>query len=95
MRYLSDTKLMAYLLDPDSVRSLKNEYSSEEPEGLTLAFLARRYLGENYPYKVEEIYQSADSNLLADMLSFDARVVFRLAPGIIPEDASASHESLP
>ncbi len=79
MRYLYDTKLMAYLLDPDSVKSLKSEYSSDEPEQLTLAYLARRYLGENYPYKVAEIYQSGDSNLLADMLSFDARVVFRLA----------------
>ena len=76
---MSDTKLMAYLLDPDSARSLQGEYSSQEPEQLTLAFLAHRYLGENYPYKVAEIYESGDSDLLADMVSFDARVIFQLA----------------
>lgn len=79
MRYLYDTKLMAYLLDPDSVRSLRSEYSSEEPERLTLAYLARRYLGENYPYKVAEIEESGSPDLFPDMLSFDARVIFLLA----------------
>ena len=79
IRHLYDTKLMAYLLDPDSARSIESEYSSVEPEQLTLAFLARRYLGENYPYKVSEIYETGSPDLLADMLSLDARVIFQLA----------------
>jgi DNA polymerase I len=79
MRHLYDTKLLAYLLDPDSARSIESEYSSKEPEQLTLAFLAHRYLGENYPYKVAEIYELGNPDLLADMLSFDARGIFQLA----------------
>jgi hypothetical protein len=79
MRHLYDTKLLAYLLDPDSARSIESEYSSEEPEQLTLAFLAHRYLGENYPYKVAEIYELGNPDLLADMLSLDARVISQLA----------------
>jgi DNA polymerase I len=77
--HLHDTKLMAYLLDPDSARSEKSETSSKEPEGLTLAYLAGRYLGENYPYKVADIYESGSPDLLADMLALDARVIFNLA----------------
>ena len=79
IRNLYDTKLMAYLLDPDSARSLQSEYSSQEPERLTLAYLAHRYLGENYPYKVAEIYESGSPDALSAALSYDARVIFQLA----------------
>ena len=44
---VTDTKLMAYLLNPDAGR--------EEAEGLSLSHLAHEYLNEDYPHMAVEV----------------------------------------
>lgn len=73
-----DTKLMAYLIEPDSVRPGERNEQLEE-EGLTLTHLSRRYLGEEYPYRVPTLYGRADLKILREVLAHDAGVIFRLA----------------
>ena len=74
VRHVRDTKLMAYLLDPDSARA----YGHDE-EGLTLAQLAHRYLGEDYPCTVADAYESGDLGTLRDILAHDAQLIYLLA----------------
>ncbi len=46
---ITDTKLLGYLLDPDSARSqADNNDEKLREEGLTLANLVSRYLGDEY-----------------------------------------------
>jgi hypothetical protein len=46
---IQDTRLMAYLLDPDSSKEVKFG-DNQIQEELTLAYVAHRYLGRDYPY---------------------------------------------
>ena len=80
IRNITDTKLLAYLLDPDSARSqADNGDENLREEGLTLAYLASRYLGEDYPYRNTEIHKNKSIGAFADILSHDALVIYRLA----------------
>jgi DNA polymerase I len=73
-----DTKLMAYLLDPDSAREI--DFGDDRiQEGLTLAYLAQRYLGCSYPYKMTDIYGNASLELASEILAYDACLIRRLA----------------
>ena len=77
---ITDTKLLAYLLDPDSARSQGNDNDEKLREvGLTLAHLSSRYLMEDYPYRNTEIHEYRSIEAFADILSHDALVVYRLA----------------
>jgi len=75
---VDDTKLMAYLLDPDSGREVEfGEHRVQQ--GLTLAHLCARYLGEDYPYRHTDIHEYGSMEAFADILSHDARLIYRLA----------------
>lgn len=75
---IQDTRLMAYLLDPDSSEEIKYG-DNQVQEGLTLAHVAHRYLGRDYPYRITGIYESASWDLPAEMLAYDAGLIFKLA----------------
>jgi len=76
---ITDTKLLAYLLDPDSARPQADDNDEKVREvGLTLAHLASRYLGEDYPYRNTEIHKDK-SIAFADILAHDALLIYRLA----------------
>ena len=75
-----DTKLLAYLLDPDSARSQADDNDEKlREEGLTLAHLASRYLKEDYPYRHTDIYEYRSIEFFSEILSHDARIIYRLA----------------
>jgi hypothetical protein len=77
---ITDTKLLAYLLDPDSARSpADNSDDNLREGGLTLASLSARYLGEDYPNRNIEICKDKSIEAFADILSHDALVIYRLA----------------
>jgi DNA polymerase I len=77
---LEDTKLLAYLLDPDSARAQADDNDENLREvGLTLAHLASRYLGEDYPYRNTEIHEDKSVEAFAEILAHDALVIYRLA----------------
>ena len=77
---ITDTKLLAYLLDPDSARSQADDNDEKlREEGLTLAHLASRYLGEDYPYRNTDIHKDKSIEAFADILAHDALVIYRLA----------------
>jgi DNA polymerase I-like protein with 3'-5' exonuclease and polymerase domains len=68
---VTDTKLMAYLLNPDAGR--------DRAEDLSLIHLAHEYLNEDYPHMAVELRHH---NILApfhEALVRDAHTVFRLA----------------
>jgi DNA polymerase I-like protein with 3'-5' exonuclease and polymerase domains len=62
-----DTKLMAYLLDPDS-----------GDRGLTLSALAGRYLNEDYPHRILDIRYSGYPAAFYASLAYDAELIWRL-----------------
>jgi DNA polymerase I len=68
---VTDTKLMAYLLNPDSGRG--------EAEGLSLTHLAHEYLNEDYPHMALEIRDKGIPAGLHETLVRDARTIYRLA----------------
>jgi DNA polymerase I-like protein with 3'-5' exonuclease and polymerase domains len=71
-----DTKLMAYLLGPDSGREVDfGEHRVQQ--GLTLAHLCSRYLGEEYPYRNTDLYGNPPE-AMADVLAYDAAIICRL-----------------
>lgn len=73
-----DTKLMAYLLDPDSGREVESgQYRVQG--GLTLAHLSDRYLGEEYPVRNTDLYERTARESFAEILAHDARLIRRLA----------------
>jgi DNA polymerase I len=65
---LTDTKLMAYLLNPDSGE-----------DGLCLSRLAHEYLNEDYPHVAVEVRDRSYLEAFQDALVHDARTIFRLA----------------
>ncbi len=75
---IDDAKLMVYLLDPDSGREVESgKYRVQE--GLTLAHLCARYLGEKYPFRNTAVYEIAAPESFAEILAYDARLIRRLA----------------
>jgi DNA polymerase I-like protein with 3'-5' exonuclease and polymerase domains len=68
---VTDTKLMAYLLNPDAGR--------EEAEGLSLTHLAHECLNENYPHMAVELRDQGLPTAIHEALVRDARTMFRLA----------------
>jgi len=75
---MEDTKLMAYLLDPDSGREVESGQFRVQ-KSLTLAHLCARYLGEEYPFRNTGIYESRARESFAEILAHDARLIRRLA----------------
>jgi DNA polymerase I len=68
---VTDTKLMAYLLNPDAGR--------EDAEGLSLTHLAHEYLNEDYPHMAVELRDQGIPTALHEALVRDACTTFRLA----------------
>ncbi|MFC1833792.1 DNA polymerase [Thermodesulfobacteriota bacterium] len=93
---IEDTKLMAYLLDPDLGRELEfGDYRVQE--GLTLANLSARYLGEDYPYRNTDIHADRSTEVLASALAYDARIIHRLAAemrGLMSEELHKLYRDL-
>jgi DNA polymerase I len=73
---VTDTRLMAYLLNPDAGR--------EEAEGLSLSHLAHEYLNEDYPHMALEVRDKCYPEAFYDVLAHDARTVYRLAE-VLPD----------
>jgi DNA polymerase I len=63
-----DTKLMAYLLDPDA-----------GDQGLTLSVLAAQYLQEEYPHRALDIRDKDYPGAFYAALAYDAAVIWRLS----------------
>lgn len=82
---IEDTRLMAYLLDPESSREVDyGDYQVQE--ALSLADVAQRYLDHDYPYRITDICEKASSELAGEMLAHDAALIFQLAqrlPGLM------------
>ncbi|WP_041286281.1 DNA polymerase [Desulfomonile tiedjei] len=78
LKGIQDTRLMAYLLDPDSSQEVKFG-DNQVQEKLTFAHVAHRYLGRDYPYRITDIYDKASWDLAAEMLAYDAGLIFELA----------------
>lgn len=64
---IRDTKLMAYLLDPDA-----------DDRELTLSALAAQYLGEEYPHRILEIRDKGYPEAFYEALAYDAELIWRL-----------------
>jgi len=96
---IEDTRLMAYLLNPDSSREVEHgDYRVQEE--LTLARVVQRYLGHDYPYRITDIYDRASLETAADILAHDAGLIFHLAhelPSVMSPDLQKlySHTELP
>jgi DNA polymerase I len=71
---ITDTKLMAYLLNPDAGR--------EQAEGLSLSHLAHEYLNEDYPHMAVEVRDTGYPQAFYDALVRDARTIHRLAEAL-------------
>jgi DNA polymerase I len=71
---VTDTKLMAYLLNPDAGR--------EQAEGLSLSHLAHEYLNEDYPHMAVEVRDKGTVTTLHQALVRDARTIFHLAEAL-------------
>lgn len=85
---IEDTRLMAYLLDPECSREVDyGDYHVQE--SLTLADVAQRYLAHDYPYRITDICGKASWELAGEMLAHDAGLIFQLAerlPGLMSRD---------
>ncbi len=68
LKLITDTKLLAYLLDPDA----------GETNGLTLTHLAFQYLGEEYPHVASEVRDKGMLKALRESLMRDAQVIWSL-----------------
>jgi DNA polymerase I len=93
---IEDTRLMAYLLDPDSSREV--EFGDERiQEELTLAHVADRYLGHSYPYRITDIYDNPTLETLSEVLAHDAGLIFQLAdtlPSLMSPDLMKLYRNL-
>jgi DNA polymerase I len=72
LKLITDTKLMAYLLDPDA----------GETDGLTLTHLAYQYLGEEYPHVASEVHERGLLKALRASMMRDARIIWSLGKEI-------------
>ena len=81
IRMISDTKLMAFLLDPDAARS-SGQGDQSIQEHLTLSYLAHKYLGLEYRLSVPSIYTEDSIASIAGILANDALITFRLADAL-------------
>jgi DNA polymerase I len=68
---VTDTKLLAYLLNSDGGR--------EEAVGLSLTHLAHEFLHEDYPHMAVEVRDKGIPAAIHEALVRDARTIFRLA----------------
>ena len=68
LKLVTDTKLLAYLLDPDA----------GETDGLTLTHLAFQYLEEEYPHVAGEVQDKGLLKALREILMRDAQVIWSL-----------------
>ena len=68
LKLVTDTKLLAYLLDPDA----------GETDGLTLTHLAYQYLEEEYPHVAREAQDKGVLKALRESLRRDAQVIWSL-----------------
>ena len=95
---ITDTELLAYLLDPDSARPKADDNDEAiREEGLTLAHLASRYLEEDYPYRNTEIHKDKSIEAFADILAYDALLIYRLAaelPGRMSKELYKLYQDL-
>lgn len=73
---LIDTKLLAYLLDPDA--------GHEDAEDLSLTHLAHEYLNDYYPHMAVEMRGNRIPEAIHEALVRDARTIFRLAE-VLPQ----------
>jgi DNA polymerase I len=83
---IHDTKLMAYLLDPDA-----------GDEGLTLSALAAQYLGEEYPHRILDIRDIGYPAAFHEALAYDAEVIWNLAEqlsSIMPDELRKLYREL-
>jgi DNA polymerase I-like protein with 3'-5' exonuclease and polymerase domains len=71
---VTDTKLLAYLLNPDAGR--------EGAEDLSLTHLAHEYLHEDYPHLAVEVRNKGTVTALHEVLVRDAHTIFRLAQAL-------------
>jgi DNA polymerase I len=62
-----DTKLMAYLLDPDA-----------DDEGLTLSALAAQHPAKEYPHRILDIRDKGYPEAFYETLAYDAELIWRL-----------------
>jgi DNA polymerase I len=67
-KLITDTKLIAYLLDPDAGRG----------DGLTLTHLANQYLAKDYPHFAVEVQAKGPRPALHDLLMSDAQTIWEL-----------------
>ena len=74
LKLVTDTKLLAYLLDPDA----------GETNGLTLTHLAYQYLGEEYPHVASEVQDKGVLKALRESLMRDAQVIWSLGSRVAP-----------
>jgi DNA polymerase I len=68
LKLVTDTKLLAYLLEPDA----------GETEGLTLTHLAYQYLEEEYPHVAREAQDKGVIKAFRESLRRDAQVIWSL-----------------
>lgn len=71
-----DTKLMAYLLNPDA--------GKEDAAGLSLSHLAHEYLNEDYPRMAVEVRDKGFSTGFHEAMVRDAQTILRLAEVLFP-----------
>ncbi len=69
LKLITDTKLLAYLLDPDA----------GEINGLTLTHLAYQYLGEEYPHVASEVQDKGVIKAQKETLMRDAQIIWHLS----------------
>ena len=81
IRMKTDTKLIAFLLDPDAARSSGQGEQSVQ-EHLTLSYLAHKYLGLDYRLSVPTIYSEDSFESLSGIIANDALLIFRLADAL-------------
>ncbi|MGO9566827.1 MAG: DNA polymerase [Desulfomonilaceae bacterium] len=87
LKLVTDTKLLAYLLDPDAA----------EINGLTLTHSAYQYLGEECPHVAREVQNKGALKALRETLMRDAQVIWSLGkelPQHMPKDLLRLYQHL-
>ncbi len=93
---IDDTRLMAFLLDPDSSDEVKyGDYRVQEQ--VTLAHVAHRYLGRDYPYRITDISEGPSLEPAAEILAHDAGLIWELGeklPSLMSSDLHKLYRNL-